>query len=143
MARYHRHGRRFSDYHLSLRGWSRDSIKRLAEVNGDIFDKTGILTLPELDVMNFAAIPAYAFDLAGRLALACHHLVVAAVARASYTKLLLPVLSKSRGRVFALSSMVRKSGWGGRRSAKRTLKPAGRATSPFPDVLRKFPCIEI
>jgi Cu2+-exporting ATPase len=65
---------------------SGDSIERLAEVDRIIFDKTGTLTLPELDVMNSTNIPGDAFDLAGRLALASHHPVAAAVARASNAK---------------------------------------------------------
>jgi P-type Cu2+ transporter len=65
---------------------SGDSIERLAEVDRIIFDKTGTLTLPELDVVNSASIPKDVFDLAGRLALASHHPVAAAVARASNAK---------------------------------------------------------
>jgi Cu2+-exporting ATPase len=65
---------------------SGDSIERLAEVDRIIFDKTGTLTLPELDVMNSASIPKDVFDLAGRLALASHHPVAAAVARAANAK---------------------------------------------------------
>jgi len=65
---------------------SGDSIERLAEVTHIIFDKTGTLTLPELDVVNSASIPKEVFDLAGRLALASHHPVAAAVARASNAK---------------------------------------------------------
>jgi Cu2+-exporting ATPase len=65
---------------------SGDSIERLAEVDRVIFDKTGTLTLPELDVVNSANIPKHVFDLAGRLALASHHPVAAAVARASNAK---------------------------------------------------------
>jgi P-type Cu2+ transporter len=65
---------------------SGDSIERLAEVDRIIFDKTGTLTLPELDVVNSASVPTDVFDLAGRLALASHHPVAAAVARASNAK---------------------------------------------------------
>jgi len=65
---------------------SGDSIERLADVDRIIFDKTGTLTLPELDVVNSAGIPGEVFDLAGRLALASHHPVAAAVARASNAK---------------------------------------------------------
>ena len=65
---------------------SGDSIERLAEVDHIIFDKTGTLTLPELDVVNSAGIPQDVLDLAGRLALASHHPVAAAVARASNAK---------------------------------------------------------
>src|SRR3954470_5569917 len=62
---------------------SGDSIERLADVDRVIFDKTGTLTLPELDVVNSAGIPPDVLHLAGRLALASHHPVAAAVARAS------------------------------------------------------------
>jgi Cu2+-exporting ATPase len=65
---------------------SGDAIERLAEVDRIIFDKTGTLTLPELDVVNSAGVPKDVFDLAGRLALASHHPVAAAVARASNAK---------------------------------------------------------
>ena len=65
---------------------SGDSIERLAEVDRIIFDKTGTLTMPELDVTNSATIPGKVFELAGRLALASHHPVAAAVARASNAK---------------------------------------------------------
>jgi P-type Cu2+ transporter len=65
---------------------SGDAIERLAEVDRIIFDKTGTLTLPELDVVNSADIPGELFELAGRLALASHHPVAAAVARASGAK---------------------------------------------------------
>src|ERR1700688_902707 len=65
---------------------SGDAIERLAEVDRIIFDKTGTLTLPELDVVNSAGVPKDMFDLAGRLALASHHPVAAAVARASNAK---------------------------------------------------------
>jgi Cu2+-exporting ATPase len=66
---------------------SGDSIERLAEVDRIIFDKTGTLTLPELDVVNSGGVPKDVLDLAGRLALASHHPVAAAVARASNAKL--------------------------------------------------------
>ena len=65
---------------------SGDAVERLAEVNRVVFDKTGTLTLPELDVANAASIPQDVFDLAGRLALASHHPVAAAVARAAGAK---------------------------------------------------------
>jgi Cu2+-exporting ATPase len=65
---------------------SGDSIERLAEVDCVIFDKTGTLTLPELDVVNSASVPRDVLDLAGRLALASHHPIAAAVARASNAK---------------------------------------------------------
>lgn len=62
---------------------SGDAVERVADVDTVVFDKTGTLTLPELDVVNAAAIPADVLQLAGRLALASHHPVAAAVARAS------------------------------------------------------------
>lgn len=65
---------------------SGNSIERLAEVDRIIFDKTGTLTLPDLDVVNLADIPADVLDLAGQLALASHHPVAAAVARAANSK---------------------------------------------------------
>jgi Cu2+-exporting ATPase len=65
---------------------SGDAIERLAEVDRVVFDKTGTLTLPELDVANAASIPQQVFNLAGRLALASHHPVAAAVARAARAK---------------------------------------------------------
>jgi P-type Cu2+ transporter len=66
---------------------SGDSIERLAGVDRVIFDKTGTLTLPELDVVNSGNVPKDVLDLAGRLALASHHPVAAAVARAANAKL--------------------------------------------------------
>ena len=62
---------------------SGDAIERLAVVDRIVFDKTGTLTLPELDVTNAASVPPAVFELAGRLALASHHPVAAAVARAA------------------------------------------------------------
>ena len=62
---------------------SGDAVERLAEVDRVVFDKTGTLTLPELDVANAGEIPEAEFVLAGRLALASHHPVAAAVARAA------------------------------------------------------------
>ena len=62
---------------------SGDAIERMAVVDHVVFDKTGTLTLPELDVTNAADIPQEVFELAGRLALASHHPVAAAVARAA------------------------------------------------------------
>ncbi|MDI1262547.1 MAG: heavy metal translocating P-type ATPase, partial [bacterium] len=62
---------------------SGDAIERLAEVTRVVFDKTGTLTLPELDVTNAADVPPEVFELAGRLALASHHPVAAAVTRAA------------------------------------------------------------
>jgi P-type Cu2+ transporter len=65
---------------------SGDAIERLAEIDRVVFDKTGTLTLPELDVENAASIPADVFEIAGRVALASHHPVAAAVARAAKAK---------------------------------------------------------
>jgi Cu2+-exporting ATPase len=65
---------------------SGDAIERVAEVDHVIFDKTGTLTLPELDVVNSASVPTDVFELAGRLALASHHPVAAALARAARAK---------------------------------------------------------
>ncbi|MFZ2160390.1 MAG: cation-translocating P-type ATPase [Bradyrhizobium sp.] len=65
---------------------SGDSIERLAAVDHVIFDKTGTLTLPDLEVVNASGIPDDVFRLAGQLALASHHPVAAAVARASEAK---------------------------------------------------------
>ncbi|WP_246230631.1 HAD-IC family P-type ATPase [Bradyrhizobium cytisi] len=61
-------------------------IERLPEVDHVILDKTGTLTLPDLDGTNAADIPAGVFALAGRLALSSHHPVAAAVARAPGVK---------------------------------------------------------
>ncbi|NOJ41417.1 heavy metal translocating P-type ATPase [Bradyrhizobium australiense] len=76
---------------------SGDAIERVAEVDRIIFDKTGTLTLPELDVVNAAAVPADVFDLAGRLALASHHPVAAALARAAGAKSPLPGITEQPG----------------------------------------------
>jgi len=65
---------------------SGDAIERVAAVDTIVFDKTGTLTLPELDVVNEAAIPADVFTLAGRVALASHHPLAAAVARAAQAR---------------------------------------------------------
>lgn len=62
---------------------SGDAIERLATIDRVVFDKTGTLTLPELDVTNASDIPQEVFEVAGRLALASHHPVAAAVARAA------------------------------------------------------------
>lgn len=66
---------------------SGDAIERLAVVDRVVFDKTGTLTLPELDVTNAASVPGEVIELAGRLALASHHPVAAAVARAAGAKM--------------------------------------------------------
>lgn len=63
-----------------------DAIERVAGVDTVVFDKTGTLTLPELDVVNAASVPSEVFHLAGRLALASHHPVAAAVARAAQAR---------------------------------------------------------
>eukprot|EP01035_Chromulina_nebulosa_P048860 gene48860-66327_t len=63
-----------------------DAIERTASVSHVVFDKTGTLTLPDLDVVNTGNIPADVLELAGRLALASHHPVAAAVARAAGAK---------------------------------------------------------
>lgn len=63
-----------------------DAIERAASVDTIVFDKTGTLTLPELDVVNAGSVPPDVFELAGRLALASHHPVAAAVARAAQAK---------------------------------------------------------
>lgn len=76
---------------------SGDAVERLADVDKVVFDKTGTLTLPELDVANAAAIPQDVFDLAGRLALASHHPVAAAVARAAKAKTPLPGVEEVAG----------------------------------------------
>jgi Cu2+-exporting ATPase len=76
---------------------SGDAIERLAAVGRVVFDKTGTLTLPELDVANAAEIPPDVFDLAGRLALASHHPVAAAVARAARAKTPLPGVEEAAG----------------------------------------------
>ena len=65
---------------------SGNSIERSAEVDHIVFDKTGTLTLPDLEVVNAAGIPEEVLGLAGQLALASHHPVAAAVARASNAK---------------------------------------------------------
>jgi Cu2+-exporting ATPase len=76
---------------------SGDAIERVAEVDRIIFDKTGTLTLPELDVVNSASVPADVFELAGRLALASHHPVAAALARAAGAKSPLPDITEQPG----------------------------------------------
>ncbi|MGZ5871252.1 MAG: cation-translocating P-type ATPase [Bradyrhizobium sp.] len=65
---------------------SGDAIERLADVQHVIFDKTGTLTLPDLEVVNAVDVPEFVLNLAGQLALASHHPVAAAVARASNAK---------------------------------------------------------
>jgi Cu2+-exporting ATPase len=76
---------------------SGDAIERVAEVDHVIFDKTGTLTLPELDVVNSASVPTDVFELAGRLALASHHPVAAALARAAGAKSPLPGVTEEPG----------------------------------------------
>ncbi|KIZ47948.1 MULTISPECIES: heavy metal translocating P-type ATPase [Rhodopseudomonas] len=65
---------------------SGDAIERAADIDTIVFDKTGTLTLPELDVVNAGSVSEEVFQLAGRLALASHHPVAAAVARAAQAK---------------------------------------------------------
>ncbi|WP_047307941.1 heavy metal translocating P-type ATPase [Rhodopseudomonas palustris] len=77
---------------------SGDAIERASAVDTIVFDKTGTLTLPELDVVNAASVPPEAFELAGRLALASHHPVAAAVARAAQAKAPLPGVVEEPGR---------------------------------------------
>jgi Cu2+-exporting ATPase len=77
---------------------SGDAIERAAEVTTVVFDKTGTLTLPELDVVNAASVPDDVFALAGRLALASHHPVAAAVARAAQARAPLPDIVEEPGR---------------------------------------------
>ena len=60
-----------------------EGIERLAGVDTILFDKTGILTLPEPEVINAADIPPERLALAGRLALASRHPLAAAIARAA------------------------------------------------------------
>ncbi|TAI62629.1 cation-translocating P-type ATPase [Bradyrhizobium sp. Leo170] len=76
---------------------SGDAIERVAEVDHVIFDKTGTLTLPELDVVNSASVPADVFELAGRLALASHHPVAAALARSARANSPLPGVTEEPG----------------------------------------------
>jgi len=77
---------------------SGDAIERTAAVDTIVFDKTGTLTLPELDVVNAAGVPDAVFQLAGRLALASHHPVAAAVARAAQAKAPLDGVTEEPGR---------------------------------------------
>lgn len=63
---------------------SGDAIERAAAVSHVVFDKTGTLTQPELEVQNADEIPSGILALAGRLALASHHPIAAAVARATF-----------------------------------------------------------
>ncbi len=58
---------------------SGDAIERTAAIDHVVFDKTGTLTMPDLDLTNGAQIPPDMLNLAGRLALASHHPVAAAV----------------------------------------------------------------
>ena len=76
---------------------SGDAIERLAGVDKIVFDKTGTLTLPELDVENAADIPPDVFELAGRLALASHHPVASAVARAARARTPLAEVEEEAG----------------------------------------------
>jgi Cu2+-exporting ATPase len=60
-----------------------DAIERIASVDTVVFDKTGTLTLPDLEVVNAGDIPPQILAVAGRVALASHHPLAAAVARAA------------------------------------------------------------
>jgi P-type Cu2+ transporter len=77
---------------------SGDAIERVAAVDTIVFDKTGTLTLPELEVVNSDAIPPEIFALAGRVALASHHPIATAVARAAQAQSPLEGLSEEPGR---------------------------------------------
>jgi len=76
---------------------SGDAIERVSGVDTVVFDKTGTLTLPELDVVNAGNVPSDVFALAGRLALASHHPVAAAVARAAEARSPLPDVTEQPG----------------------------------------------
>ena len=77
---------------------SGDAIERVSDVDTVVFDKTGTLTLPDLDVVNAQSIPADVFSLAGRLALASHHPVAAAVARAAQARAPLSAAQEEPGK---------------------------------------------
>ncbi|MCP2216693.1 heavy metal translocating P-type ATPase [Bradyrhizobium elkanii] len=74
-----------------------DAIERIAEIDRVIFDKTGTVTLPELDVANLADIPDHVVKLAGRLALSSRHPVAAAVARKAGAASPLPDIEEEPG----------------------------------------------
>ncbi|WP_076865981.1 heavy metal translocating P-type ATPase [Bradyrhizobium mercantei] len=74
-----------------------DAIERVAEIDRVILDKTGTLTLPELDVANLAEIPDDVVRLAGRLALSSRHPVAAAVARYAGAASPLPDIQEEPG----------------------------------------------
>ncbi len=61
---------------------SAEALERLAEADWVVFDKSGTLTLPTPGVVNAAFLPDGALELASRLALASHHPLAGAVARA-------------------------------------------------------------
>jgi Cu2+-exporting ATPase len=61
---------------------SAEALERLAEADWVVFDKSGTLTLPTPGVVNAASLPEGVLDLASRLALASHHPLAGAVARA-------------------------------------------------------------
>jgi P-type Cu2+ transporter len=60
---------------------SGDAIERLAEADTVVFDKTGILTMPEPRVDNAAAIDPDLLEMAARLGLSSRHPLASAVAR--------------------------------------------------------------
>lgn len=61
---------------------SGDAIERLAAADTIIFDKTGTLTLPEAEVIEADTLPPGVLADAARLALASHHALALAIARA-------------------------------------------------------------
>jgi P-type Cu2+ transporter len=73
---------------------SGEAIERLAGVDTILFDKTGTLTLPEPEVVNAADVPPDVLALAGRLALASHHPLAAALARAAKAKIPLSAIEE-------------------------------------------------
>lgn len=75
-----------------------DAIERLAAAQTVVFDKTGTLTLPDAAVVNATSVPPEMLALAGRLALASHHPLAAAVARAAGAKWPLDGASEEPGR---------------------------------------------
>jgi Cu2+-exporting ATPase len=60
---------------------SGDAIERLAEVDTVVFDKTGILTLPDPQIVNANAIDPALLQQAAALALSSRHPLAAAIAR--------------------------------------------------------------
>lgn len=66
---------------------SGDAIERLAEADTIVFDKTGTLTLPELRVVNAAAIDPELVEVAARLAMSSRHPLASALAREATTRM--------------------------------------------------------